>query len=92
MALPKIDVPVYETKLKGSFKKSEISNFFTGSGSFINTMPNIFDALIVDEAHRLNAKSGMFKNLGETHNEFLISIRNIGTSFFGDLGSKGDKQ
>ena len=56
---------VYETKLKGSFKKSEISNFFTGSGSFINTMPNIFDALIVDEAHRLNAKSGMFKNLGE---------------------------
>jgi DUF2075 family protein len=56
---------VYETKLKGSFKKSEISNFFTGSGSFISTMPNIFDALIVDEAHRLNAKSGMFKNLGE---------------------------
>lgn len=56
---------VYETKLKGSFKKSEITNFFTGSGSFINTMPNIFDALIVDEAHRLNAKSGMFKNLGE---------------------------
>lgn len=56
---------VYETKLKGSFKKSEISNFFTGSGSFINTMSNIFDALIVDEAHRLNAKSGMFKNLGE---------------------------
>lgn len=56
---------VYETKLKGTFKKSEITNFFTGSGSFINTMPNIFDALIVDEAHRLNAKSGMFKNLGE---------------------------
>lgn len=56
---------VYESKLKGSFKKSEISNFFTGSGSFTSTLSNVFDALIVDEAHRLNAKSGIYKNLGE---------------------------
>ncbi|AOW10536.1 DUF2075 domain-containing protein [Flavobacterium gilvum] len=63
---------VYETKLKGSFRKSEITNFFTSSGSFINTMPNIFDALIVDEAHRLNAKSGMFKNLGENQIKEII--------------------
>jgi DUF2075 family protein len=63
---------VYESKLKGSFKKTEISNFFTGSGSFINSMPNIFDALIVDEAHRLNAKSGMFKNLGENQVKEII--------------------
>lgn len=72
---------VYETKLKGSFKKSEISNFFTGSGSFTNTMSNIFDALIVDEAHRLNAKSGMFKNLGENQIKEIISAAKFSVFF-----------
>jgi DUF2075 family protein len=56
---------VFEAKLAGTFKKSQISNFFTGSGSFVEEEENIFDALIVDEAHRLNEKSGMFKNRGE---------------------------
>jgi len=63
---------VYETKLKGAFKKSEISNFFSGSGSFTATAKNIYDALIVDEAHRLNAKSGMFANLGENQVKEII--------------------
>lgn len=71
---------VYESKLKSSFKKSEISNFFTGSGSFTTTEQNIFDALIVDEAHRLNAKSGMFKNLGE--NQIMEIIRSSKFSIF----------
>jgi DUF2075 family protein/phage repressor protein C with HTH and peptisase S24 domain len=63
---------VFEAKLTGSFKKSEISNFFTGSGSFIDQEQSIFDALIVDEAHRLNGKSGMFKNLGENQIKEII--------------------
>jgi len=63
---------VYEAKLKGAFKKSEISNFFSGSGSFTATAENIYDALIVDEAHRLNAKSGMFANLGENQVKEII--------------------
>ncbi len=63
---------VFEAKLVGSFKKSEISNFFTGSGSFVEEEKNIFDALIVDEAHRLNEKSGMFKNLGENQVKEII--------------------
>jgi SOS-response transcriptional repressor LexA len=63
---------VFEAKLTGSFKKSEISNFFTGSGSFVEEKENIFDALIIDEAHRLNAKSGMFKNLGENQIKEII--------------------
>lgn len=78
---------VYETKLKGSFKKTEISNFFTGSGSFTNTMPNIFDALIVDEAHRLNAKSGMFKNLGENQIKEIINSSKF-SIFFIDENQK----
>ncbi|MDD3262476.1 MAG: DUF2075 domain-containing protein [Candidatus Absconditabacteria bacterium] len=56
---------VYHTKLTGSFRATDVKNMFSGSGSFVNCETNNFDALIVDEAHRLNEKSGMFKNLGE---------------------------
>lgn len=78
---------VYETKLNGSFKKTEISNFFTGSGAFVNALPNIFDALIVDEAHRLNAKSGMFKNLGENQIKEIINASKF-SIFFIDENQK----
>lgn len=78
---------VYESKLKGSFKKSEISNFFTGSGSFTETMPNIYDALIVDEAHRLNAKSGMYKNLGENQIKEIMNSSKF-SIFFIDENQK----
>ncbi len=63
---------VFEAKLAGTLKKTEISNLFTGSGSFIGVGLNTFDALIVDEAHRLNEKSGMFKNLGENQVKEII--------------------
>lgn len=78
---------VYETKLKGSFKKSEISNFFTGSGSFTSTMPNIFDALIVDEAHRLNEKSGIYKNLGDNQIKEIMNATKF-SIFFIDENQK----
>ncbi len=64
---------VYENRLTGSYKKSTISNFFSGSGSFTEAEKNVFDTLIVDEAHRLNAKSGMFGNLGENQIKEIIS-------------------
>jgi len=64
---------VYESKLVGHFKKSHISNLFTGAGAFVNAGPATFDALIVDEAHRLNEKSGLFKHLGE--NQILEIMR-----------------
>lgn len=74
---------VYENRLKGSYKKSEISNLFTGSGSFVKTKSNVFDALVVDEAHRLNAKSGIFKNLGENQIKEII-YSSMFTVFFLD--------
>ncbi len=52
---------VYEAKLTGSFTKSRISNLFKGSGAFIEADPDVIDTLIVDEAHRLNARSGMYR-------------------------------
>ncbi|MES2276041.1 MAG: DUF2075 domain-containing protein [Bacteroidota bacterium] len=63
---------VYESKLTGSVKKSHISNLFKGSGSFVDTPANAYDVLIVDEAHRLNEKSGMFKK-GENQIKEIIN-------------------
>jgi DUF2075 family protein len=74
---------VYEQKLKGHRKKAEISAMFGGSGAFIDTAPNTFDALIVDEAHRLNAKSGLYGNLGENQIKELIAAAKC-TVFFVD--------
>ena len=56
---------VYASKLTGSIKKSHFHNLFRGSGSYIDSQENDFDVLIVDEAHRLNLKSGLYGNQGE---------------------------
>ncbi|WP_340021304.1 DUF2075 domain-containing protein [Paenibacillus sp. FSL K6-1096] len=55
---------VYMKKLQKNVKKAVIDNLFKGSGVYYDALPNEFDCLIVDEAHRLNEKSGLFKNKG----------------------------
>jgi uncharacterized protein len=74
---------VYESKLTQTFKKSRISNLFVGSGQFTETPANTFGGLIVDEAHRLNEKSGLFSNLGENQIKELIHASTF-TIFFLD--------
>jgi DUF2075 family protein len=89
---------VYENKLTGSFSKTRISNFFTGSGAYTQAEPATFDALIVDEAHRLTDKSGMFRNKGENQVKELINAAKFTVFFidenqrvtFRDIGSKGE--
>lgn len=87
---------VYETKLVGTVTRSRFSHMFTGSGAFLDAEPNIFDTLIVDEAHRLNEKSGLYANLGENQIKELIEAAKC-TVFFidedqrvtlSDIGSK----
>ena len=63
---------VYEAKLTGSVKPTVIRNLFRGSGAFIETAENEYDALIVDEAHRLNQFSGLYGNLGENQVKEII--------------------
>ncbi|EFM10711.1 DEAD-like helicase domain fused to uncharacterized conserved domain [Paenibacillus curdlanolyticus YK9] len=63
---------IYSAKLKGDFRKTRIDNLFKGSGSFVEATENEFDTLIVDEAHRLNEKSGLFHNLGENQAKEII--------------------
>ena len=75
---------VYAAKLTGTFKKTHINNLFSGSGSFIDSEANAFDTLIVDEAHRLNEKSGLFSNLGENQVKELINASRCSVFFVDD--------
>jgi DUF2075 family protein/SOS-response transcriptional repressor LexA len=74
---------VYKRKLTGTFTQTRISNLFVNSGSFMETPANTFGGLIVDEAHRLNEKSGLFSNLGENQIKELINASTF-TIFFLD--------
>jgi uncharacterized protein len=74
---------VYEAKLTGTFTKTRISNLFSGSGAFVNDEPDSYDTLIVDEAHRLNEKSGLYRNLGDNQVKELIRSARC-TVFFVD--------
>lgn len=71
---------VYAEKLKGYRTKSSIDNLFKGSGSYIRTQSNQFACLIVDEAHRLNEKSGLYGTDGE--NQILEIIQSAWCSIF----------
>jgi DUF2075 family protein len=89
---------VYKAKLTGTFRQTEISNLFSGSGAFTETEPNAFDALIVDEAHRLNEKSGLYGNLGENQVKEIIASAKCSVFFtdddqmvtFKDIGHTGE--
>lgn len=72
---------VYASLLTKSFRKSHIENLFKGSGAYTSTITNTFDALIVDEAHRLNEKSGMLQNLGENQIKEIINASKFSVFF-----------
>lgn len=87
---------VFQSKLTGTMKKTAIANLFTGSGSFTSAKKNEFDALVVDEAHRLNEKSGLYANLGDNQIKELINTAKFSVFFidedqrvtFKDIGRK----
>ena len=72
---------VYQSKLTGTLNKSRFSALFQSSGSYIDRDSNEFDALVVDEAHRLNLKSGMFQNLGENQVKEIINASRTSVFF-----------
>ncbi len=74
---------VYEAKLAGTFTKTRISNLFSGSGAFVELKADTYDTLVVDEAHRLNEKSGLYHNLGDNQVKELIRAARC-TVFFVD--------
>ena len=71
---------VYATQLKGCYKKTEIDNLFCGSGSYIKEKSNEFDALIVDEAHRITEKTGFLRR-GENQIKEIINAARFSIFF-----------
>lgn len=71
---------VYQSKLSGTLTRSRYAALFQSSGVFVDAVPDTFDTLVVDEAHRLNEKSGMFQNKGE--NQIMEIMRSSKCSVF----------
>ena len=63
---------IYSYELKGTMNKNNIDNLFKTSGSYTSVDEEIFDCLIVDEAHCLTEKSGLFNNYGENQIKEII--------------------
>lgn len=72
---------VYRSKLTNSIKRSRIDNMFKGSGSYVDAHADGLDVLVVDEAHRLSEKSGMFQNLGENQIKEIIHAAKLSVFF-----------
>ena len=72
---------VYNKKLRAKYKKKYIDNLFKGSGCFIDVNYNEIDVILVDEAHRLMKKSGIFKNLGENQVKEIIKSSKVSVFF-----------
>lgn len=71
---------VFQVKLSGVFTQTRISNLFRSSDSFLDIEPNIFDTLIIDEAHRITKQGGFMGNLGE--NQIMELIKAAKFSIF----------
>ncbi len=72
---------VFETKLKDSVKGDVVKHLFGGTGSYTESEKDSMDVLIVDEAHRLRLKSGMFKNMGEDQAKEIIQTARTSVFF-----------
>jgi len=70
---------VFENKLKGIYKQKYINHLFKGSGSFVNTLPDEINVLIVDEAHRLREKEMLSK--GENQIKEIIKAAQFSVFF-----------
>lgn len=73
---------VYFDKLRGdNYKWSYIKNLFKSSGVYVDSTYNSIDCILVDEAHRLNEKSGMFANKGENQIKEIINASKVSVFF-----------
>lgn len=74
---------VYESKLTGEFRATQIRGFF-GGPNFHGAPANAFDVLVVDETHRLTAKGGFYGNQGENQVKELIAAAHCSVFFVDD--------
>lgn len=90
---------VYSKLLQqGRRSKAYIANLFRGPGKFFEHAGDLVDAVVVDEAHRLTEKSGLFQNLGENQIKEIIAASRFAVFFIDesqrvtikDIGSASD--
>lgn len=89
---------VFEHLLTGTRTRTQISSLFGNTGAFVDTAANVFDVLAVDEAHRLNEKSGFYGNEGNHQVEEIIDSSKCAVFFIDedqrvtwkDIGDKRD--
>ncbi len=67
---------VYKNMLVNNNEVS-INELFKSSGSFFRTKTNKYDFLLIDEAHRLQEKSGIHNNLGENQIKEIINASKL---------------
>ncbi len=72
---------VFKSKLAGTQKKTRIDSLFKNSGFYYDANMGELDVVVVDEAHRLTEKSGMFKHLGENQIKEIIQAANLSVFF-----------
>ncbi len=85
---------VYRAKLTGSLQKGEYDNLFCGSACFVGCPEGFYDALIVDESHRLMTKT-IYDKEGENQVKEIIHASKLAVFFldedqrvtFDDIGS-----
>ena len=88
---------VYAARLKGSITKGRIDNLFKGSASYTGVDTDFFDALVIDEAHRLIAKNRYDKD-SENQVKELIKAAKLAVFFideaqmvtWSDIGTKAE--
>jgi hypothetical protein len=72
---------VFRAKLTGQFRRGRFDNLFCGSGAFVDCPPGHYDALVVDEAHRLNQFSGLYGNRGDNQVKEIINASHLSVFF-----------
>lgn len=71
----------FEELKRDNYKSQYVKHLFKGSGNYYNIPKDTFDCLVVDEAHRLNAKSGIYQNLGENQIKEIIQASRVSVFF-----------
>lgn len=71
----------WKSLTRGKHKISYLKSLFMSSGIFHRVLKDAFTCLLVDEAHRLNAKSGIYGNEGENQIKEIINASKISVFF-----------
>ncbi len=72
---------VYKEKLVNGDNEVSINELFKSSGHFFRDKDNKYDFLLVDEAHRLQEKSGLHNNIGENQIKEIINAARLSVFF-----------